>query len=459
MKKRNLMIFTVVLLIFVGLAACGADDKASGNEGKDSNKKSEKTSEDNKKDEEKEDKITEPATTVEEIIKQEPGEYSGHNYNEAVVHRDLDGKHFQEKSSLETYSYLLTLMGEGNNYEEYFDAFEDFNPHITTKVTEMPGGMQISDNNEISFNTNIAILLDSSGSMGQKVAGYTKMELAKKAIDNFVASMPEGSNIMLRVYGHKGTGSDDDKKLSCGSTEVVYEFQPYDEKKFGKALNKFKPSGWTPLAKAISETKKDFKDADKGKNIIYIVSDGVETCGGDPAKAAKELHDSNIEAVVNIIGFDVDNKGQEQLLSVAEAGGGEFETVDTAEDFKSIWKEERQRLWEEWYDWSNENWDAVWEEQNKKEEKLYDLYHEVDDIIYDEKDRMKEAAYYLQQEKQYDYEMRREIDSIIKQRYEILDEYFTEKYESLKKTLETEGENLKEAIEKKGEEMKEKYDD
>lgn len=458
--KKYLLLFTLILLIFVGLAACGSDDKASGNEDKDSDKKSEESADETKKEEEEEeDKITEPATTVEEIIKQEPGEYSGHNYNEAVVHRDLDGMHFQEKTSLEAYSELLKLMGEGKNYEEYYDAFEDFNPHITTKITEMPGGMQIGENNEISFNTNIAILLDASGSMGQKVAGYTKMELAKKAIDNFVASMPEGSNIMLRVYGHKGTGSDDDKKLSCSSTEVVYDFQPYNKGKFGKALNKFEPSGWTPLAKAISKTKKDFKGADKGKNIIYIVSDGVETCGGDPAKAAKKLHDSNIEAVVNIIGFDVDNKGQEQLLSVAEAGGGEFETVDTAEDFKSIWKEERQRLWNEWYDWGNENWNAVWEEQNKKESKLYDLHDKVDDIIYDEKDRMKEASYYLQEEEQYDYQMRQEIDSIIKQRYEILDEYFTEKYENLKETLETDGEDLKEAIEKKGEEMKEKYDD
>ncbi|ASK62859.1 hypothetical protein CFK37_12220 [Virgibacillus phasianinus] len=457
MNKKLFLFSLLALFLMLFLVACSSSEEASGDQGNET--KEEKSEDDQQKENEKQEKeneIIEPATSVEEIIKQEPGEFAGHNYNEAVVHRDLDGKHFQEKSSLEVYSYLLTLMGEGDNYTEYHDYFKEFNPHITTELTNMPGGMQISDDNEISFNTNIAILVDSSGSMGQKIAGYTKMELAKNAVNEFVASMPEGSNVMLRVYGHKGSSSDKDKKLSCGSTEVVYDFQPYNEKKFGKALDKFEPKGWTPLAKAISETKKDFENAEKGKNIIYIVSDGVATCGGDPAKASKELHDSNIEAVVNIIGFDVDNKGQEQLLSVAEAGGGEFETVDTAEDFKSIWKEERQRLWSEWYDWGNENWNAVWDEQTNKKNELWDMKNDVGNLIYDEKSRMKEASYYLQQEDQYESDMRQEIDSLIEQRYEILDDYISDTYDDLKETLETEGDDLKDAIEKKGEEMKEK---
>ena len=41
-------------------------------------------------------------------------------------------------------------------------------------------------------------------------------------------------------------------------------------------------------------------------NIVYIVSDGVETCDGDPVAAAKLLQADNIQAQVNIIGFDVD---------------------------------------------------------------------------------------------------------------------------------------------------------
>ena len=80
------------------------------------------------------------------------------------------------------------------------------------------------------------------------------------------------------------------------------------------------------------------------ENIIYVVSDGIETCGGDPVKAAKELHQSEIQAIVNIIGFDVDNAGQRALKKVAEAGGGKYTTVNTGEDLRKHLEEEYERL-------------------------------------------------------------------------------------------------------------------
>ena len=62
------------------------------------------------------------------------------------------------------------------------------------------------------------------------------------------------------------------------------------------------------------------------ENIIYVVSDGIETCGGDPVKAAQAAAISGYRAIVNIIGFDVDNAGQRALKKVAKAGGGKYTT-------------------------------------------------------------------------------------------------------------------------------------
>ena len=84
------------------------------------------------------------------------------------------------------------------------------------------------------------------------------------------------------------------------------------------------------------------------ENIVYVVSDGIETCGGDPVKAAKDLHESDIQAVVNIIGFDVDNEGQRALKKVAEAGGGKYATVNTGEDLREHLEEEYRSLREAW---------------------------------------------------------------------------------------------------------------
>ena len=40
--------------------------------------------------------------------------------------------------------------------------------------------------------------------------------------------------------------------------------------------------------KVLYDVKDDLADKD-GKNYVYIVTDGEETCGGDPVQAAKDL--------------------------------------------------------------------------------------------------------------------------------------------------------------------------
>ena len=87
-----------------------------------------------------------------------------------------------------------------------------------------------------------------------------------------------------------------------------------------------------------------------------MVSDGIETCGGDPVKAAKELNRSDIKAVVNIIGFDLDDEGQRQLKAVADAGGGEYSSVDSKVELDKYFEEERRRLYNAWSEWAREHY-------------------------------------------------------------------------------------------------------
>ncbi|MEC2057639.1 VWA domain-containing protein [Peribacillus psychrosaccharolyticus] len=178
---------------------------------------------------------------------------------------------------------------------------------------------------------NVAIHLDSSGSMIGAVRDGVKMDLAKKAIQSFGEDFPEDSYLSLRTYGHKGNNENSGKKLSCSSTELMYEPSHYDEGTFNEALNKFKPTGWTPLANSVKAGYEDLKvKADENtSNSLFIVSDGIETCGGDPAAAAKELADSDLKVKVYIIGFNVDDEGQKQLKEAAKAGNGKYFTVNS----------------------------------------------------------------------------------------------------------------------------------
>ncbi|MBS4193297.1 VWA domain-containing protein [Bacillus sp. FJAT-49705] len=232
---------------------------------------------------------------------------------------------------------------------------------------------------------NVEIILDASGSMAKKVDGKPMMDMAKEAIKEFTADLPKDANVALRVYGHKGSGSNQDKQLSCSSNELIYPLKKYSASSLNSALRRFKPSGWTPLAKAIEEAKNDLSayNGENHTNIIYLVSDGVETCGGDPVKAAQELADSNITPIVNIIGFNVDSEGQRQLKEIADAAKGTYTTVLNQEGLSDEFDRSKEiaQKWEEWAadavkqleDENNQQWDNIfnasniWMEKNKQQ--------------------------------------------------------------------------------------------
>ena len=44
--------------------------------------------------------------------------------------------------------------------------------------------------------------------MEDPVTGRVKMDLAKQAIQSFVSKLPQGTQVGLRVFGHKGSGAD-----------------------------------------------------------------------------------------------------------------------------------------------------------------------------------------------------------------------------------------------------------
>ncbi|MEI5907453.1 VWA domain-containing protein [Bacillus spongiae] len=215
------------------------------------------------------------------------------------------------------------------------------------------GNPQIEDSRyQFKENLNVEVILDASGSMAQDVGGKTKMEAAKEEIMNFVEGLPEGANVGLRVYGHKGSNADSDKKLSCSSSDIVYPIEPFTESKFQSALNGVQPTGWTPITLALNEAKKDLSkyDGRNNTNIVYLVSDGIETCDQDPLVAAKELYNSNVSPIVNVIGFNVNGEGQQQLKEIAKSTEGIYQNVEDQAELKSELDKinEIAKAWDEW---------------------------------------------------------------------------------------------------------------
>lgn len=236
-------------------------------------------------------------------------------------------------ADLESIKKGLVSLLASPHYKEIIENARTYQPHFEEPYLPDPT-KSTGDEKETTASEKAIILLDASSSMLQQTDGRVKMEIAKDAVKSFAKTIGQSSEISLVVYGHKGSDSDADKGASCSGIEEVYPMGIYEKEVFHGAVDSFDSKGWTPLSGAIQKAAEMSSSYD-GNTTVYIVSDGAETCDGDPIQASKDLVTKNAESTVNIIGFDVDGETENQLKAVAEAGNGEYFKADNPEELKN----------------------------------------------------------------------------------------------------------------------------
>ena len=168
----------------------------------------------------------------------------------------------------------------------------------------------------------IEIVLDVSGSMRAALGAQPKIDAAKSAIRETVSGIPDGSVVGLRYYGHRVPQERKDE--SCKDTELVVQFQPIDKSRFLGALDQAVPRGQTPIAYSLQQAAQDFGAPSDEERALILVSDGIETCGGDPLATVRDLAAKGFKVKVHTIGFDVDAAARAQLEAISSATGGQY---------------------------------------------------------------------------------------------------------------------------------------
>lgn len=173
---------------------------------------------------------------------------------------------------------------------------------------------------------NVQLVFDSSGSMAQEVSpGVTRIEAAKQVLNDVVDAIPEqeGINVGFRVYGHEGTNQEADRAESCQSTELIVPVQGTDKDLLRAAIESYQPVGWTPITLALQEAANDFEAPAEGEvNAIVLVTDGLETCGGNACEAAAAIAEGEVNVTTYVVGFGLTQDEQATLQCIADAGGG-----------------------------------------------------------------------------------------------------------------------------------------
>ena len=179
---------------------------------------------------------------------------------------------------------------------------------------------------------NIALILDASNSMNKPFDGDTRLAAAKEALVRLFGVLPDGVSVRLSAYGHRIDR--EDRVASCEDIEPLFPLRPFDQaaaEQITAALEQIVAKGLTPLSKALTEAGNALAGVE-GESVIILVSDGEETCDGDPLVVAHMFAEMSPPIAVFVIGLGVDQQARETLQAIAEITGCGYRTVYEAEE-------------------------------------------------------------------------------------------------------------------------------
>ncbi len=169
--------------------------------------------------------------------------------------------------------------------------------------------------------TRILFLFDASQSMYARWETNTKYEIAKKLLSEMVDSLQPVDNLelALRVYGHTKHFPPQD----CDDTRLEVPFGIKNGTRIKQRLNEINPSGTTPIALSLEKCGGDFPK-DLARNIIILITDGIEECNGDPCAVSAALQKRGVVLKPFVIGLGL-NK---EFLKSFECVGNYFDAAN-----------------------------------------------------------------------------------------------------------------------------------
>lgn len=152
--------------------------------------------------------------------------------------------------------------------------------------------------------TRILFVLDASGSMSARWQQYSRWEVATRLLTNIMDSLENKPRVevALRVYGHQTSRNGGD----CKDTKLEVPFGPESGRRIKTRLQKIKPLGNTPIAYSLSQAATDFPTDPLSRNILILITDGLENCNGDPCQVSFQLQKQHIFLKPFVIGLGLD---------------------------------------------------------------------------------------------------------------------------------------------------------
>ncbi len=161
--------------------------------------------------------------------------------------------------------------------------------------------------------------------MLQKIGKERRIDIAKKTLTHLTSSgIPAGTPLALRVFGREVDSCQTDLDIALGPLNAVAVAATI-------ARLEAKNGAKTPIGASLDKVADDLRGV-RGERLVILLTDGEETCGGDPAAAIEKLRKAGAAVRVNIVGFAIDDqKLAATFRHWSDSGGGlYFDARDAA---------------------------------------------------------------------------------------------------------------------------------
>ena len=137
----------------------------------------------------------------------------------------------------------------------------------------------------------LLFIFDGSNSMNAQWEKSSKIKIAKRLLTQTLDSLKFIDNIevALRMYGHQTRISPGKQDCSDTKLEVPFSAEKENYDKIKSKIRGLEPKGTTPIARSLEYAADDFPECDNCRNVIILITDGIEACDEDPCAVALAL--------------------------------------------------------------------------------------------------------------------------------------------------------------------------
>ncbi|MCC7252693.1 vWA domain-containing protein [Hyphomicrobium sp.] len=143
------------------------------------------------------------------------------------------------------------------------------------------------------------LVFDASGSMAGTDMNTARPHIDKvrEALASVLPSVAPRRHLGLIIYGP-------DAQSRCESVKLRLKPGPNSAEVIMGEVNGVVPGGQTPLTAAVRDAAEALNFRNKPA-VVVLLTDGEETCGGDPCGLARKLREEANDLTIHVIGFKV----------------------------------------------------------------------------------------------------------------------------------------------------------